>query len=364
MSHLPRLVIDLEKLRHNAKALCGICHPYGVKVAAVTKVFCADERMLSAVLGADVDYLADSRLQNIARYPAGINQKRMLLRAPLPAEAEAVVLGCDISLQSEIATLQAMAAATETLATGHEVVLMIDMGDLREGYYHTDRDGILQAVDFVEKQPRLGLAGIGVNLTCYGAVIPDEGIMGRFAAWAEELETRLGRRLEIVSGGNSSGVTLLQGGGMPAAVNHMRFGESLVRGVETAYLKPIEGLHQNTVILEAGLIEVREKPSYPEGEIGYNAFGEKLVYEDRGIRLRGILGVGRQDTDPDDLVPIEEGVEIVGASSDHLIVDLTETGRTFKPGDSLRFTMGYSGLLKGFTGAYVDREYIGETTKE
>lgn len=358
MSHLPRLVIDIDKLRNNAKALCAICHPRGVGVAAVTKCFCADERVTKAVLDADVNYLADSRLENIAKYPRDLKQKRILLRAPVPAETEAVVKGCDISLHSELATLEAMATATEAMSTPHEVVLMIDMGDLREGYYHTDRESILRAVDFVDKQPKLGFAGIGVNLTCYGAVIPDEGIMGRFAAWAEEIEARLGCKLEIVSGGNSSGVTLLQNGGMPKAVNNLRFGESLLRGVETAYLKPIEGLSQNAVVLEAGLIEVKEKPSYPEGEIGYNAFGEKLVYEDRGIRLRGIMGVGRQDTDPDDLVPMDEGVEIVGASSDHLIVDLTDANRTFKTGDTLRFTMGYSGLLKGFTSAYVDREYL------
>jgi len=352
----PRLRIDLAKLGGNMKALRERCAERGVAVAAVTKVFCADRAMVAEICKHEPAYLADSRLENIARYP-GAGIERILLRAPAPGGCDDVARGCDISLHSEMATLGAMSDAAKRNAKKHGVVIMLDMGDLREGIHHANMEEILKTADFAASREWLSLYGVGVNLTCYGGTIPDADIMGRFARLAQTLETRLQMKFRIISGGNSSSLDLLAKGAMPGAVNHLRLGESLVRAEETAYQQPLAGLSPDVVTLEASIVEVQKKPSYPEGDIGLNAFGEKPSFEDKGMRTRAIVAVGRQDTDPAGLACLDGGVQILGASSDHLIVDLTEANGSYGVGDTLRFSMSYSAILRGFTSEYVKRHY-------
>ncbi|MDR2650582.1 MAG: alanine/ornithine racemase family PLP-dependent enzyme [Clostridiales bacterium] len=356
MNAYPRLTVDLQKLRFNTAALSELCHGAGISMAAVTKLFCADRRIVEAVSGLPVDYLADSRLENIARYPEN-NLKRMLLRAPAPDMAEEVVRYCDISLNSEQVTLKALSEAAERQNKRHGVMLMIDVGDLREGIYYDNVKAIVQAARFAASRSYLNFLGIGVNLTCYGSVIPTVENLDTLCGIADGLERRLGVNLPIVSGGNSSSVYLLKNGRMPKRVSNLRLGESIVRGVETAFGRPIDGLFQDVVILEAKLVEIQNKPSYPKGEMGMNAFGERPFFKNERRHLRGIVAAGRQDTDYRGIKCLDERVEILGASSDHLIVDLTPSERYYSVGDTIRFSLDYSAMLRGFTSGYVARVY-------
>jgi len=356
----PKLIINLPKLRQNAEFLVELCHKNGVSLSAVTKVFCADERMVGELLLAGVDFLADSRLENIADYPNGDCQ-RVLLRLPSPQMAEDVILGCDMSLHSEMATLQAFAKKSAELERRHDVMLMIDLGDLREGIYHSEVDKILEISGFVNEQAFLRLRGIGTNLTCYGSVIPNSQNMTKLSEIAAKIEAHCGLENLMVSGGNSSSLCMLTEGKMPKKINNLRLGESIVCGLETAYGKPFGSLQQNVVVLRASIIEIAKKPSMPEGETNINAFGESVEYEDHGEHLRAILAVGRQDTNHDGLTPLDEGVFVIGASSDHLIVDITDA-KPMKVGDVLDFSLSYGAVLAGFTSRYVNREYIYSNT--
>jgi len=163
--------------------------------------------------------------------------------------------------------------------------------------------------------------------------------------------------LPIISGGNSSSLNMLASGNIPLKINNLRLGESIVCGLETANGEPFAGLAQDVVTLEATIIEIAKKPSMPEGKTNINAFGEKIVYVDHGEHLRAILAVGRQDVPSDGLKPLDDGVKIVGSSSDHLIVDIT-SAKPKKVGDTLTFSLSYGAVLAGFTSRYVDRNYI------
>jgi predicted amino acid racemase len=334
-----------------------MCHENGITVAAVTKVFCAERLLVNILIEEGVDFLADSRLMNIASYPR-TDIKKTLLRLPSPDDAWETVRLCDVSLNSEILTLTSLAEAAKSQGKRHGVILMIDLGDLREGVYYDNSELITQTAEYADKSPWLDLMGIGLNLTCYGSIIPTEKNLGKLCDMATDLENRLGIGLPIVSGGNSSSLPLLLNGRMPNRVTNLRLGESIVRGYETAYSQPIECLDQDILMLEASIIEIQTKPSYPEGEIGVNAFGERPQFEDKGRRKRAILAVGRQDTDPLGLVCTVPGVKILGASSDHLVADLTEAERDFKVGATLSFHMNYSAVLRGFTSGYVNRIFI------
>ncbi len=354
----PRINIDLNKLKHNANTLCRMAQDCGIgDLAFVTKVFCADKEMVLTLAQTPCRYLADSRIENLANYP-DTDKLRILLRLPMLSQVEDVVRYSDISFNSEKATLTALSHAAGELGTQHKVVLMIDMGDLREGVFFKEEERILELADYVEKDPNLILFGTAFNLTCYGSVLPTQENLTEFLTITQKIEKRIGRKLEFISGGNSSSVSLLLLDQENLPFNNLRLGESLVLGRETAYEKDLDGLYQDIFTLEAELVEIQDKPSYPIGQIGVNAFGEKAEYTDLGIRRRAIAAIGRQDMDCDGLIPLDPGISVVGASSDHLILDISDCTESLQVGDTVHFKMNYSALLRGFTSNYVKRTYI------
>ena len=353
----PRIVIDLNKLKHNANTLCQMAQDRGIgELAFVTKVFCADTQMVNVLTETPCCYLADSRIENLAKYP-DTKQLKILLRLPMISQAEDVVRYSDISFNSEVATLSALSAAAQEQGKQHKIVLMVDMGDLREGVFFKEEEQILQLADFVESDPNLELYGTAFNLTCYGSVLPTQENLAQFLKITKHIEKKIKRKLKFISGGNSSSVSLLLLGQENLPFTNLRLGEALVLGRETAYGADLDGMYQDVITLEAELIEVQEKPSYPIGEIGVNAFGEKAEYTDLGMRRRAIAAIGRQDMDCDGLTSLESGVTVVGASSDHLILDITECPESLQVGDVVRFTLNYGGMLRGFTSNYINRTY-------
>ena len=348
----PRLVIDLEKLWHNGRKLCEKAAQNGLTdLAFVTKSFCALPEMVAALECLPNPYLADSRIENLANYPETHKQK-ILLRLPMLSQCEQVVRHADISFCSEGQTLTALNAAAKAQGKTHKVVLMVDMGDLREGVFFQDVEGVLALARQAEQAENLILHGMGFNVTCYGSIIPTQQTMDDFRAIVEQVEAAIGRKLDFVSCGNSSSVYLLDQADFKG-FNNLRLGESLLLGRETAYGADLPDLYQDVLTLEAEVVEVKEKPSYPIGKIGVNAFGQTVEYVDKGDRVRAIAAIGQQDIDCGGLTPRTPGMEIFGASSDHLLLDVTDA--PVKLGDTVRFGVDYSAALRAFTSPYVEK---------
>ncbi len=355
MGTYPRITADLNKIKHNADMLCALCAEHGVSIAAVTKVVCADEKISRMLDTCGFSMLADARTENLARLQT--NKPKLLLRAPAPEEAEETVALADVSLISEIDTIRALGKAARKAGKRHSIILMVDLGDLREGLLFLNREPIYQAADAAKEEEGIELLGIGTNLTCYGAIIPDETNLGVLCDIADELRARTGLPLPIVSGGNSSSLGLLKRGLVPECVNHLRLGESIMLGNDTAACRVMNGLYGDAFTLSTRLIEVQRKPSVPIGESGANAFGEHPTFESLGEQIRGICKIGRQDTVAEGLSPKDTNIKIIGASSDHLIVDLTHAWN-YRVGDILDFNPDYGALLRAYTSPYVYRDYI------
>lgn len=358
----PRLVIDTEKLRQNLDAVAKITKEKGgCSLMIVTKGLCADREVAKLIATHPaVDYMADSRIQNIESYYELVHnndKETLLLRLPMESEIEDVVKYADVSFNSELHTIQLLNEEACKQGKKHKVILMIDLGDLREGIFFEDEEHIYDAVRRIIKMDNIILEGIGVNLTCYGAIIPKNDNLSQLVLWAEKIEDRFGIKLNVVSGGNSSSIYLIEKGELPKGINNLRLGESFLLGNDTAYGSKLEGTVDDALVCEAQIIELKEKPSLPIGEVGKDAFGQVPVYEDRGIIKRAIVAIGKQDTDLDSMEPLDEGVEILGGSSDHTILDVTNAKRDLKVGDVVSFKLSYGGLLKNATSPYVEKVY-------
>lgn len=353
----PRLLINLNKIKTNVRANRALTDKANLELGIVTKSFTADHKIVEAIAEEGVDFLADSRIQNLESY-SDIQVPRLLLRLPQLCEIEEVIRYADISLNSELVTIEALAKEAVKQGKTHKVVLMVDLGDLREGYFFENEEEILEAAKEVHQMEGVELYGLGVNLTCYGAVIPKKDNLSKLVEIARKIEQSLGIQLPMISGGNSSSLYLIDQGEMPEGINSLRIGEAFILGNETAYGAKVQGTVDDAVILQAQLIEVKNKPTLPIGEIGKDAFGQVPYYEDKGIAKRGIIAVGKQDLDIDSIFPLDEKVELFGGSSDHTIVDLTHSDKDYQVGDIVEFKLGYGSLLKLFTSNYIDREYV------
>lgn len=347
----PALIIDKEKLKQNTMVLSKLAQEQGIKIAGVTKVFCAIPEAAEAMVEGGAYALADSRIDNLKRLQQ-LKAPKILLRIPMLSEVDEVIQFADISQNSELEVIRALDQAAKQSGKVHSIVLMIDLGDLREGVWYEEA---VEFVDEIVKLKNIKLAGIGTNLTCYGAVIPSQDNLGTLTRIAEEIENKYNLKLDIISGGNSSSIHLLQKREMPQRVNQLRLGEALVLGTESAYGEQIENTHRDAFTFAAEIIELKCKPSLPIGEIGMDAFGGRPVFEDKGNISRAIVAAGRQDIKHEGLVPRDKGIEILGASSDHMILDLTNAEKTYKVGDAIEFDVSYGALLAAATSNYVSK---------
>lgn len=351
----PRLYIDKRKVFENARFVVSICKNLGIEVVGVTKATCANRDVAHAMLTAGMSSLGDSRIKNLAKLKrefSGI--KTMILRIPSISEAERVVAYADCSLVSEINTVKELNRQAHILGKKHEIILMIELGDLREGVMPED------AFEFLKECSRfdnIRVAGIGTNLACYGGLIPTVKILMKLVEIKIKASVNFGIDLRLISGGSSSSLPLVYEGTIPGEVNQLRIGESILLGVNVVDRKPFSGLHLDAFVIEAEVIEFKKKPSKPVGNIGLDAFGSIPLFDDRGEVYRAICAIGRQDTVLEGLRPLDHRLEVLGGSSDHLILAVTG-GMDVKVGDVVRFIPNYSALLASFTSDYVEKVVI------
>ena len=348
----PTLTIDLGKVRENARSV--VERLPGISVVAVTKVTCGSPQVGRAMLAGGARALGESRLENAERLrEAGLTAPIWLLRSPPPELAGETVQLTDVSLQSELETMVALENAAAAAGRRHAIVAMVDLGDLREGMLPDALPAFLERVNAMD---HIDIAGIGVNLTCYGAIVPDEDNLGRLAQLGAQSEKQLGRPL-LISGGNSGSIDMAVSGRMPKAVNTLRVGETILLGVDTLTREPTLSLHLDAFTVSAPVIECFVKPSLPQGTSAQDAFGNFPTFTDRGERRRAICALGRQDAPPEGLAPVDPRVVVRGASSDHLILDVEAMERPPALGEALTFVPTYAATLQLFTSPYVHKVF-------
>lgn len=361
MKRNPRLDIYLDKIKNNSENIKALCLKHGIKVVGITKGCCAITEVGQAMIDGGINILGDSRIENLkVLKKVELKAETMLIRIPMLSEVDRVLDWADISLNSEISVIKSLSQKALKRKIVHRIILMIDLGDLREGIMPDDA---LQMVGEIRKLPGVKLIGLGANFCCVSGVMPTRKNLTKLVELTEEIENNFHINLEVISGGNTSVLKLVENDIIPNRINQLRIGVGILLGQDDVRLRNIAGTYQDTFILTAEVIEVKEKPSLPRGEIGRDAFGEVPVFQDLGIRKRAILAIGKQDILLNSLVPLEKEVKIVGASSDHLIIDITDFKEEIKVGDEVKFKLNYPALLSVTTSKYINKYFHRKGTK-
>lgn len=350
---MPRLEININKIKHNAKTLKEEFAKKGITITSVIKGVAGSPEIANAILECGINTIAVSQIQYIKKMKEfGVKAEFLLTRLPAHTEVPDVVKYADISLNSEISTVKLLSEHSLKQGKRHKVVLMLELGDLREGILPEDIDSVVEQIITLKG---IKLYGIGVNLACFGGIKPSEKNMTELSQIADHIQEKYHIKIDMVSGGNSANYEWLSQTDNTGNINNLRIGEAILLGRETLHKNKIPHLYIDAFTLICEVIESKLKPSLPYGDKCQNAFGYKPEFTNIGTINRVIIGIGEQDVDTKAIKPRIKA-DIIGASSDHLILHVKSN--SIKVGSEIQFDINYSALLRLSTSPYVKKVFI------
>ncbi len=351
------ITLHSRKLRHNFKVLDQLFQENKIEWAIVAKMLCGNEMFLQELLSLSDKEICDSRLSNLKTIKKlSPKTQTIYIKPPAKRLAESIVKFADVSFNTEIATLEVLSAEAVKQDKIHKVVLMVEMGELREGIMARN---LMSFYDEVHSLPNIEVVGLGTNLNCLNGILPDEKKLIKLNRFKEIVEENSGEKIPYISGGSSVTIPLIFSNEVPLGINHFRVGETLFFGTNVYKDSLLAGMYHDVFTLTAEIIEMQEKPNIPSGNAGTNLTGETPVFstEERGkSSLRAIVDIGLLDIDHKDIAPLVPEIEIIGASSDMLILDLGENSDNLQVGDTVNFSMNYMAVLRAMNSDYVDKK--------
>ncbi|MFO7939911.1 MAG: alanine/ornithine racemase family PLP-dependent enzyme [Bacteroidales bacterium] len=353
------LELKRSKLRHNYEYLKELFDSHDITFGVVAKVLCGNKMYLKEILDLGVTQVLDARMYNLKQLKSiDPTIETAYIRPPSKRSIKNVVTYADISFNTEYATIKMLSEEAKVQKKTHKVIVMIEMGDLREGVLGEE------FMDFYEKVfrlPNIEVVGIGTNLNCLNGVMPSQDKLILLSLYEQLIEARFKKNIPYVSGGSSVTIEMIYRDLMPKGISHFRVGETLFFGNNLFTGEDIEVMEQDIFTLYAEIIELTEKPMVPTGEIGENVAGEspEIKEEDYGkMSYRAILDIGLLDIDPKNISCLDKSIQIEGASSDMIVVDLGDEKPKYRVGDLIPFRLNYMGALSVLSSQYINKKVV------
>lgn len=350
------LNLNRTKLKENYSFLKTLFDQHGIEWGVVSKMFCGNRKYLKELIDLGVKEIHDSRISNLAKVKEIAPSVQTVYIKPVSKRNLAKMVSyADVSLNSELQTIRWISEEAVRQQKNHKIIIMIETGDLREGVMGE------HLVDFYEQVfelPNIEVVGLGTNLNCLNGVLPSPDKLIQLSLYRQIIELKFNREIPWVSAGTSVTIPLLLQKQLPKGINHFRVGETLYFGLDLLEERVIPGMHGDVFELNAEIIEMQQKPSLPTGDLGANPSGDFVDIDPSlyGVStFRAILDIGLLDVDPKFLLPDDPKIEILGASSDMLIVNLADNPKNYQVGDLLKFNLKYMGALHILNSSYVEK---------
>lgn len=351
------ITLDAKKLKENYEHLENLMTQHGIKLSLVSKMLCGNEKYLDVLLKLGAPQVCDSRVTNLKMIKELSPETETIYIKPPPKRSlRKIVEYADISFNTEYETIKLLSEEAKAQGKVHKIVIMIELGELREGVM---RDDFMDFYGKVFELPNIEVVGIGANLTCMYGVLPNHDKLIQLCLYTQLIEAKFNKKIPYVSGGSSVTIPLIHHNLLPHGINHFRVGETLYLGTDVYNNKSFEEMHNDVFKLNAEIIELIEKPIVPMGEIGHNLTGDTLEFDQQQVAdraYRAILDLGLLDVEPDHIKPTDEKLEIVGESSDMIVIDLGTNPGNYKVGDLVEFKLDYMGTLRVMNSNYVDKK--------
>ncbi|MCW2118826.1 alanine/ornithine racemase family PLP-dependent enzyme [Flavobacterium sp. 7A] len=346
-----------KKLQENYAFLDNIFSSRNIDWGVVTKLLCGNTIYIQEIIALGVTEMHDSRVSNLKKIKKlNPNIQTVYIKPPAKRSIERIVRYADVSFNTEKYTIQLLSEEAQRQNKIHKIIIMIEMGDLREGVMGEE---LVQFYGDILKLPNIEIRGIGTNLNCLSGVMPTQDKLIQLSLYKQLIEAKFDISIPWVSGGTSVAVPLILKNARPMAVNHFRIGEALFFGKDLFTGLTMEGMHNDVFKLFAEIIEITEKPDTPTGELGENVAGHAFTVADdvdfSTTSLRAILDIGLLDMQPQYLQADDEKITIVDASSDMLVIDISNSDTNYKIGDLVSFKIQYMGALYLLNSDYIEK---------
>lgn len=350
------LKLHREKLKENYDYLDKLFKDNNIEWSIVTKLLCGNEKYIKEVLNLGIGEICDSRVSNLRKVKK-INPEvqTVYIKPPAKRSIKDIIRFADVSFNSESTTIKLLSKEAVKQKKLHKVIIMIELGDLREGIMG---EHLIDFYKSVFQLPNIEVVGIGSNLNCLHGVMPSQDKFVILSLYKQLIDSKFEKQIPWVTGGTSVVIPMLLNKTLPSSINHFRVGETLYFGADLVHGTTIPGMHNDVLKLYTEIIEITEKPVVPIGELAENPSGEtyKVDEENYGKKsYRAIIDIGLLDISPDYLIPDDPEIEIVNASSDMLILNLGETKSTYKVGDLISFNLKYMGALSLLNSYYIEK---------
>jgi predicted amino acid racemase len=364
---MAELLISTKKIQNNIKYLSDYFQSNNIHWSLVTKVFSGDKEFLKHVLTDDIikkiDSVGDSRLtslKNLKEVNPGM--RTIYIKPPAKMYADDIIKYADISLNSSFTTIIALNNSAKKLNKIHQIIIMVELGELREGIKRTE---LISFYEKVFKLSNIDIIGIGSNLGCMYGVEPTYDKLLQLSLYKELISAKFNKNLKYVSGGTSITLPLIENNSVPKDINHFRIGEAIFFGVSPLDNKQFKELSIDAFEFTANIIELEEKKIIPDGIISDGNIGHSADFDMQDITVtttKAILDFGLLDVDQKDIEFIDESLQYVGITSDMLVIDIgknkTKDGsQKYKIGDKIRFKPNYMAVARLLNSKFIDKKY-------
>jgi predicted amino acid racemase len=350
------ITLDRYKLKDNFDYLDNLFNKNNIDWAIVTKMLCGNKTYLKEVLDLGVRQVCDSRVSNLKAIKS-LNPKveTIYIKPPPKRSIKSIVKYADISMNTSFETVRLLSKEARQQDKTHKIVIMIEMGELREGVL---REEVVNFYSRIFEMPNIEVIGIGTNLSCLYGVLPNQDKLIQLSLYKQLIEHKFNKKIPYVSGGSSVTIPLIKQGLLPESINHFRVGETLFLGTNVYDGTPFDFMHNDVFRIYAEIIELFEKPTVPQGEMGQNVEGETYDFDPEKsgeTSYRALIDLGLLDIEQNHLYPTSDSCTLAGASSDMIVVDLGKNKKNYKVGDLLEFKTDYMGALRLLNSRYIDK---------
>lgn len=352
------ITLNKSKLEHNYRYLEDFFQKEDIDWGVVTKLLCGSREYIEELVRLGAREMHDTRIRNLKVIKEiDPDVQTVYIKPPAKRSISSVVRYADVSFNTEYETMAMLSKEAQRQKRDHKVIIMIEMGDLREGVMGEE---LLEFYGKVFDLPNINVIGLGTNLNCLSGVLPSHDKLIQLSLYEQLIEAKFNRKIPWVSAGTSVTIPLLFRKQLPKGVNHFRIGETLFFGNDLFSGEALPEMKQDIILLYAEIIELHEKPKVPIGDMGTNPSGEsaEVKEEDLGeTSYRALLDVGLLDINPKFLEPIDDRITIAEASSDMLAVDLGDSDMDYKVGDLIAFRAEYMGVLSLMSSRYIGKRF-------
>jgi predicted amino acid racemase len=180
--------------------------------------------------------------------------------------------------------------------------------------------------------------------------------------YAQLVNARFKRTLNLISGGSSITLPLVAKGRMPRGVNHLRIGETAFLGRSLLTGKRFRDLSTDAFEFSAEIVEIEKKAAMPDGQITGAGVGHAAGLEgaarEGAESFRCLVDFGQLDVELDDLELKDKGIDFIGTSSDMTVFDLGSGSTKWKVGKQLHFRPKYMAVARLMHNRYVVKRII------